>query len=116
MTVQEFYAEIGGDYDDIMSRLRTEERITKFAGMFAKDESYNTLVKSIEGANTEEAFRAAHTMKGMCQNMAFKKLFESTHTITETLRGKDLDTAKIQLEDVTRDYNMVIDGIHKLLS
>jgi ribosomal protein L22 len=55
-------------------------------------------------------------MKGMCQNMAFKKLFESTHTITETLRGKDLDTAKIQLEDVTRDYNMVIDGIHKLLS
>lgn len=27
MTVQEFYEEVGGDYNDIMSRLRTEERI-----------------------------------------------------------------------------------------
>ena len=42
MTVQEFYEEVGGDYYDIMSRLRTEERIKKFAGMFTRDESYNT--------------------------------------------------------------------------
>lgn len=36
MTVQEFYEEVGGDYNDIMSRLRTEERIKKFAGMFTR--------------------------------------------------------------------------------
>lgn len=29
MTVQEFYDEVGGDYNDIMSRLRTEDRIKK---------------------------------------------------------------------------------------
>jgi chemotaxis protein histidine kinase CheA len=116
MTVKEFYEEVGGDYDDIISRLRTEERISKFAGMFAKDESYNTLVKTLDEGNVEEAFRAAHTMKGMCQNMAFRKLYESSHTITETLRAKDIEKAKAQLKDVTEDYNRVINGIHKLLA
>lgn len=119
MTVKEFYEEVGGDYDEIMSRLRTEERISKFAGMFAKDESYKTLVSSIESGNAEEAFRAAHTMKGMCQNMAFTRLYESSHEITETLRPQDLEAlnaAKEQINKVTEDYNRVIGGIQKLLS
>jgi HPt (histidine-containing phosphotransfer) domain-containing protein len=115
MTVEEFYAEIGGNYSDIISRLRTQERITKFAGMFAKDESYNTLVRALDEGDAEEAFRAAHTIKGMCQNMAFDRLYESAHTITETLRSKDIETARTQLQTVTEDYNLVIDGIHKLL-
>jgi hypothetical protein len=55
-------------------------------------------------------------MKGMCQNMAFRKLYESSHTITETLRAKDIEKAKAQLKDVTEDYNRVINGIHKLLA
>ena len=69
MTVQEFYDEVGGDYNEIMSRLRTEDRIRKFAGMFTRDESYKTLVQTINDGNVDEAFRAAHTMKGMCQNI-----------------------------------------------
>lgn len=115
MTVQEFYDEVGGDYNDIMSRLRTEDRIKKFAGMFTRDESYNTLVRCINEGNAEEAFRAAHTMKGMCQNMAFTRLFGSSNDITEVLRGKDMDGAKQMLDRVTEDYNIVIAGIGKLL-
>lgn len=116
MTVQEFYDEVGGDYNEIMSRLRTEDRIRKFAGMFTRDESYKTLVQSIDDGNVEEAFRAAHTMKGMCQNMAFTRLYQSSHEITEVLRGKDLDSAKQMLDVVTNDYNTVIAGIGKLLA
>lgn len=101
MTVQEFYDEVGGDYNEIMSRLRTEDRIRKFAGMFTRDESYKTLVQSINDGDAEEAFRAAHTMKGMCQNMAFTRLFQSSHEITEVLRGKDIEGAKKMLEKVT---------------
>ena len=64
MTVQECYDAIGGDYDEIMSRLRSEERVKKFAGMFLKEECYNTLVEKLKEQNQEEAFRAAHTLKG----------------------------------------------------
>ena len=116
MTVQEFYDEVGGDYNEIMSRLRTEDRIRKFAGMFTRDESYKTLVQSINDGDAEEAFRAAHTMKGMCQNMAFTRLFQSSHEITEVLRGKDIEGAKKMLEKVTEDYDIVIAGIGTLLA
>ena len=116
MTVQEFYEEVGCDYNDIMSRLRTEERIKKFAGMFTRDESYNTLIRCVNEGDADEAFRAAHTMKGMCQNMAFTRLYQSSHAITEILRGEDMDGAKQMLDTVTEDYNIVIAGIQKLLA
>ena len=112
MTVQEFYDEVGGDYNEIMSRLRTEDRIRKFAGMFTRDESYKALVQGINDGNVEEAFRAAHT----CQNMAFTRLYKSSHEITEILRGNDIDSAKQMLDVVTEDYNIVIAGIGKLLA
>lgn len=115
MTVEEFYAEVEGNYDEIMKRLRTDERVMKFVGMFAKDESYNTLVRTMQEGNIDEAFRAAHTMKGVCQNMAFTKLFQSSHAITEALRGKDMDQANKLLDQVTQDYQLVMDGIKKLI-
>lgn len=115
MTVQEFYSEVDGNYDEIMKRLRTDERVMKFVGMFAKDESYNTLVRTMQEGNIDEAFRAAHTMKGVCQNMAFTRLFQSSHAITEALRGKDMEQANKLLDQVTQDYQMVMDGIKKLI-
>lgn len=116
MTVEEFYKETGGDYKEIMSRLRTEERVVKFAGMFLRDGSYKDLAKCLDDGNADDAFRAAHTMKGMCQNMAFTRLYTSVHEITETLRTKDLDRARQVFDVVTEDYNVVIDGINKLLA
>jgi chemotaxis protein histidine kinase CheA len=73
------------------------------------------LVKAIKEGDVDVAFRSAHTMKGMCQNMAFTRLYESSHDITEILRGKDLETAKAQINIVTKDYNRVLTGIYKLL-
>lgn len=116
MTVQEFYTEVGGSYDEIMTRLRTDERVIKFVGMFAKDDSYNTLVRTMEEGNIDEAFRAAHTMKGVSQNMAFTKLFESSHAITEALRAKNMEEANKLLEQVTQDYQRIKDGIAKLIN
>ena len=115
MTVQECYEAIGGDYDEIMSRLRSEERVKKFAGMFLKEECYNTLVEKLREQNQEEAFRAAHTLKGVCQNMSFTTLFRSSYEITEALREKDMDKANSLLGQVTEDYEKTIKGVKMLL-
>ncbi len=115
MTVQEFYTEVDGNYDEIMARLKTDARVIKFAGMFAKDDSYNALVRTMQEGNLDDAFRAAHTMKGVCQNMAFTRLFRSSNDITEALRVKDIDRANMLLEQVTSDYQRVMDGIKKLV-
>lgn len=114
MTVQEFYAGIGGDYDEIISRLKTDERVIKFAKLFARDESYSTLLRTMEEKNVDEAFRAAHTMKGVCQNMAFSKLYQSSYDMTEALRAKDMGEAERLLVEVKENYARVMDGIEEI--
>ena len=39
MTVEEFYAAVGGDYEGVLGRLRSEERLRKFAVKFDLRES-----------------------------------------------------------------------------
>ena len=48
MTVKECYALIGADYDNVLSRLRTDERITKFLFKVAEDKSYELLCESLK--------------------------------------------------------------------
>ena len=106
MTVKECYELMGADYEGVMGRLRTEERVKKFLLKVLNDKSYDLLIDSIEGGNAEEAFRAAHTMKGVCQNLSLTPLYESASALSEVLRdqkefGADLEPA---LAKVKGDY------------
>ena len=74
MTVKEVYSEVGGNYEDVISRLRTDERVARFLAKVASDGSFVLLEKSFSEKNTEEAFRAAHTIKGVCMNLSLTKL------------------------------------------
>ena len=87
MTVKECYEQMGADYEGVLGRLRSEALIKKFAKKFLDDGSYASLKKGLEEQNGEEAFRAAHTLKGVCQNLGFDNLYEVSFDITEKLRG-----------------------------
>jgi len=67
MTLQECYAAIGGDYEEVLGRLRSERLIQKFVLKFLNDPSYSLLVETMAARQYDEAFRAAHTIKGVCQ-------------------------------------------------
>lgn len=88
MTVKEFYETVGGDYEDVMSRLRTDERVVKFLNKVAADGSFALLEKSLGERNIEEAFRAAHTLKGICMNLSLTRLYRVAAELTEALRGR----------------------------
>ena len=75
MTVKECYEQMGADYEGVLGRLRSEALIKKFAKKFLDDGSYASLKKGLEEQNGEEAFRAAHTLKGVCQNLGFDNLY-----------------------------------------
>ena len=112
MTLQECYAALGGDYEDVLGRLRSERLIQKFVLKFLDDGSYDLLTASMEAGSWEEAFRAAHTIKGMCQNLSFTKLLESDSALTEALRGEaDAEAARRLKEQVDKDYKQVADSI-----
>ena len=111
MTLKDCYAALGGDYEDVMGRLRSERLVQKFVLKFLDDKSYENLCCAMETGQQEEAFRAAHTIKGMCQNLSFTKLGESSERITERLRGGDLAGAQPLLEGVQQDYARAVEAI-----
>ena len=87
MTLKECYDALGGDYEEAIGRLRSERLVQKFVLKFLSDGSYDLLNSSFEKEDWGEAFRAAHTIKGVCQNLSFVTLGDSSSELCEALRG-----------------------------
>lgn len=88
MTIQECYKAIGGNYEDVLRRLPNEALIQKFTLKFLEDQSYLQLKQALKDKNYEDAFRSAHTLKGVCQNLSFDRLYEVSNELTELLRDR----------------------------
>ncbi|MDO5144458.1 MAG: Hpt domain-containing protein [bacterium] len=114
MTIEECYQLLGGNFAEVMTRLPSVKLVEKFAVKFLGDDSYDTLVREMAAGNRQSAFRAAHTLKGVCANMSFTRLFQSASLLTEELRGDGTaipDHALALLEDVKRDYDLTANTI-----
>lgn len=107
MTIQQFYGEVGGDAEEVLTRLMNEAIVKKFLLKFFSDPNYEMLITAIDGEDWETAFRAAHTLKGLCLTLGLGDLARSSSDMTEKLRGgfggakSDLDGL---LAQVTADY------------
>ncbi len=113
MTLQECYAALGGDYNEAMGRLRSERLVQKFVLKFLNDGSYQLLCDSLAAGDREEAFRAAHTIKGVCANLAFNTLLDSSEALTEALRdGRPAQAGEEDLiARVKADYDRAYQAI-----
>ncbi len=114
MTIYEVYSEIQGDYEGVTRRLMSVDRVKRFVLKFLNDTSCDMLIDAAEREDAEEAFRAAHTLKGVCQNLGFTKLYESSNELCEFLRGRELTGSAPLLEKVVEDYNETVEAINKL--
>ena len=111
MTLRECYATLGGDYDDVIGRLRSEKLVNKFVLRFLDDKSYDLLRASMEAKDYGEAFRAAHTIKGVCSNLAFTMLGKSSSELSEALRYGYTPGADALAERVKEDYRQTAAAI-----
>ena len=87
MTIQECYAQMGADYNEVFRRLYNEAMIRKFVRLFPKDDSFHNLEAALKEQNVKEAFRAAHTLKGVCQNLGFSNLYAPAGVSFRTSRS-----------------------------
>lgn len=113
--IETLYQMAGGDYAGVIGRLRTNERVAKFVTMFADDTSYDNLVTNMAEQNWEEAFRAAHTLKGISRDMGFIDLSEYASDITEALRADEHERAQELLPSVQEEYQHVAEAIAAFL-
>ncbi|MCH5209882.1 MAG: Hpt domain-containing protein [Oscillospiraceae bacterium] len=113
MNLKEYYERIEGDYSGVVSRLMNEKLVMKFVIKFLDDTSFDLLCKSLEEGNNEEAFRAAHTLKGIAQNLSFDKFYKSVYEITEELRNGG-SANEATFERVKADYLYLFETTEQL--
>lgn len=111
MTTQECYAKMGANYEEVLGRLYNEAMIVL---LFLKDDSYSNLEAALKAGDVQTAFRAAHTLKGVCQNLGFNNLYVPAAQITETLRAGTLEGTQSQFKEVKRQYGITMAAIREL--
>lgn len=111
MTIKSLYEAVGGDYKDVVRRLISEEFAAQLALGFLDDDGFSSLEKAMKNRNAEDAFRAAHTLKGVALNLGFKNLGKSASELTEVLRKRTFDGADEPFEKVMADYAVVISAL-----
>ncbi len=115
MNLTECYEILGGSLEDTTGRLASEKNVYKFLNMFLNDGSYNLLTDSLESGNADEAFRAAHSLKGVCLNLGLGNLFKSSNEFTDALRAGSIpDDYKAYYDKVTADYDSAVNAIKQL--
>ncbi len=112
MTIQQVYEAIGGNFPDAMERLPGEAFITRFALKFLDDNSFSNLQTALKEGNAEDAFRAAHTLKGVCQNLGFENLYVPAAALTEALRGRTFDGVAELVPPVEAEYHKTVAALN----
>lgn len=101
-------ADVGIDVDEALSRMMGNQNLFKRMMLkFVDDQTYHNLILSIKEKNQEEIFRNAHTLKGMCANLAIKPLTSLFTKQVELLRNDDLVAAVSLMDEIDREYQAI---------
>ena len=114
MNIRECYEKMGADFNEVLQRLGSESFIQRFAVRFLDDTSFQMIKDGIAAKDAESAFRGAHTLKGVCSNLGFTKLYEASCELTEILRGRELVGYEDALAEVEKQYEITVDAIKGL--
>ncbi|MFG6355722.1 MAG: Hpt domain-containing protein [Acetatifactor sp.] len=112
-------AENGADVEGTLHRFMGNEALyLKFLLKFKDDTNYRGLLNSLDGENYEEAFKYAHTLKGVSANLGLDPIGRPASALTELLRGKaaeevDREQVAVQraaLEEAYKLFAGLIEG------
>lgn len=114
MTLEECYTAMGANYQDVLKRFYKSDMIRRFVKMFLQDDSFRLLTDAMAKQDVKEAFRAAHTLKGVCLNLGFDNLSSPAVALTEILRAGTFEGAAEQYAIVKTEYDRTIKAIKAL--
>ena len=114
MTIKECYKQMGADFAAISARLPNEALITRLAKKFPDDPSYPALTAAMENGDVQQAFRAAHTLKGVCLNLGFGNLSGPVAELTELLRAGTMEGSRELFEKTVQEYERSVQAIKGL--
>lgn len=100
------------DIDGVLQRLSgNEELYEALLGSFLNDTTMDELKFSIEKQDWNEAFTAAHAMKGLAGNFGFVPLFHRTGELVLAIRKGKIKEINETLKKVEDSYIDIINAI-----
>ena len=102
----------GIQVDEALERLLgSEALLERLLGKFLEDRNLAELTTALAEDRREDAFRAAHTLKGVCGNLSMTALFETLTAQVAEFRAGDWAAAAGRMPAVTRAYQQAARAI-----
>lgn len=114
MTLKECYTALGGDYAQVIQRLKKETIVIHFIKLFIQEDLYEKLTNALAADDVHTAFRAAHSLKGNCMSLEFTPLQKAADTITELLRKGYGEKVSELLVPLAREYERTVRILQQL--
>lgn len=116
MNIKEFYESIGGDYNDVFSRLMKDERILKYLNKFVdEDNTLKQMDECLAAENYEDAFKNVHTLKGVVLNLGLEPISKTSKVLCEEIRyGAPKNDISQMVKDLHDAYESVTKEIKKI--
>lgn len=109
-TLQEL-AQAGIDVEDAMERfMDNEEMFRMFLRKLLEDSTYRDMLDAIAIKDVEQAFEAAHHLKGTVANLSISKVYAQLYDIVEMLRYGNIPS-KVKLQQFEQTYESVLTAI-----
>ncbi len=114
MTVKDFYESIGSDYEAVIARIPSDAMLLKFLKKFPEDNHFTKLCQSIHEKNYSTAYRAAHTLKGLCLSLGFDEMSVPVCELTQQLREENYTHCEEYADRIGGLYHKIIAMTEKL--
>lgn len=89
--------ENGADVETTLKRFMGNETLyMKFIMKFLNDKSFDGIKETLEKKDYEEAFKHAHTLKGVTANLGLNPINSVVAEMAELLRGKSAEEVNIE--------------------
>ena len=109
--------ENGVEVENTIKRFMGNEAMyLKFLGKFVDDQNCAGIGKNMEEQNYEEAYKFAHTLKGVAANLGLAPLQNTVSRLVDELRGKkneevNVEQANEEWQKVKKAYEQIYEII-----
>lgn len=105
------------DYDEALDRFGGNSTLYKrLAGKFTDDPHFADMEEALAHNDVEEAYRAAHALKGVTGNLSFSELYSIASTMSTSLHDGDKTSALELLPRAKDAYVRVLGALVDLES
>lgn len=106
---------LGVDTESALARFMNNGALyEKFLRRFVQDQNYAALTEAIREGRVQDAFAAAHTLKGVSANLSLTRLTESVSEVVEALRAGNLEAARALMPAVEEAYREITAFLREL--